>query len=174
MTPSGAEFGIRRIMVALDGSAHASGAPEAAAALAARLHAELEGVFVQDIDLARLAALPIGREIQFLTGRGRDFTADELDAHNVEQEACARRAIAAAAARARVGLRVSGGARPGPCRGPQRRRPGRPADRRHRQRVAGRAGAAWRNGPGGGRARPAFGHDLEARDPRDRPPAGLP
>ena len=90
MTSSGAEFGIRRIMVALDGSAHASGAPEAAAALAARLHAELEGVFVQDIDLARLAALPIGREIQFLTGRGRDFTADELDAHNLEQEACAR------------------------------------------------------------------------------------
>ena len=103
MTPADAEFGVRRIIVALDGSAHASGAPETAAALAARLHAELEGVFVQDIDLARLAALPIGREIQFLTGRGRDFTADELDAHNLEQEACARQAIAAAAARARVG-----------------------------------------------------------------------
>ena len=103
MTPSDAAFGVRRIVVALDGSAHASGAPETAAALAARLQAELEGVFVQDIDLARLAALPIGREIQFLTGRGRDFTADELDAHNLEQEACARRVIAAAAARERVG-----------------------------------------------------------------------
>jgi len=96
------DFGVRRILVALDGSAHAGGALEAAAALAARLHAELEGIFVQDVDLARLAALPIGREIQFLTGQSRDFTADELDAQNREQEARARQAIAAAAARAHV------------------------------------------------------------------------
>ena len=102
MTPPDADFGVRRIMVALDGSAHADGTLEAAAALAARLHAEIEGVFVQDIDLARLATLPIGREVQFLTGRGRDFTTDELDVQNREQEVSARRAIAAAAARARV------------------------------------------------------------------------
>ena len=102
MTPLDAEFGVRRIMVAIDGSIHASAALEAAAALAAQLHAELEGVFVQDVDLARLAALPVGREIQFLSGRGRNFTADELDSQNREQEACARRAIVAAAERACV------------------------------------------------------------------------
>ena len=90
MTVPDTDFGVRRILVALDGSVHASGALEAATALAARLHAELEGIFVQDVDLARLAALPIGREIQFLTGQGRDFTADELDAQNREQEARAR------------------------------------------------------------------------------------
>ena len=102
MTLPDTDFGVRRILVALDGSAHASGALEAATALATRLHAELEGIFVQDVDLARLAALPIGREIQLLTGQGRDFTADELDAQNREQEARARRAIAAAAAQAHV------------------------------------------------------------------------
>jgi len=102
VTPPEVEFEVRRIMVALDGSMHASAALDAATALAAKLHAELEGVFVQDVNLARLAALPVGREIQFLTGRGRNFTTDELDAQNREQELCARRAIAAAAARARV------------------------------------------------------------------------
>ena len=111
MTRSDTEFGFRRILVALDGTAHTSGAPEAAAVLAASLHAELEVVYVQDIELARLAALPIGREIHFLTGKGRNFTADALDSHNLELEACARRAIAAAAARTRIeyAFRVTSG-----------------------------------------------------------------
>ena len=102
MTPRDKDFDVRRIVVAIDNSVPATSALEAAAALAAQLHAELEGIFVQDIDLARLAALPVGREIQFFTGRGRDFTADALDAQNREQEISARRAIATAAARARV------------------------------------------------------------------------
>ena len=102
MTPQDTGFEIRRIMVAHDGSAHANAALEAAVALAQRLHAELEGIFVQDTDLAKLAALPVGREIQFLTGKGRDFTNEEFDAQNSEQELCAKRAIAAAAGRARV------------------------------------------------------------------------
>ena len=102
MTPQDTGFAIRRIMVALDGSTHANAALEAAVALAQQLHAELEGIFVQDTDLARLAALPVGREIQFLTGKGRDFTKEELDAQTSEQELCAKRAIAAAAGRARI------------------------------------------------------------------------
>lgn len=102
MTPPDKQFDVRRIAVAIDSSAHATAALEAAAALAAQLHAELEGIFVRDIALTRLAALPVGREIQFLTGRGRDFTADALDAQNREQEVSARRAIATAAAHARV------------------------------------------------------------------------
>ena len=102
MTLPKKEFSVRRIAVAIDSSAHATAALEAAADLAAQLHAELEGIFVRDIALTRLAALPVGREIQFLTGRGRDFTADALDAQNREQEISARRAIATAAAHARV------------------------------------------------------------------------
>lgn len=95
-------FVIRRIVVAIDSSAHGSAALEAAAGLAARLHAELEGIFVEDINLARLAELPVGREVRFPSGSGRDFTPEELHAQFREQEVFARRAIAEAARRARV------------------------------------------------------------------------
>lgn len=102
MSPIENSFEVHRIVVAIDSSAHAASALEAAATLAAELHAELEGIFVEDINLARLAQLPVGREIQFLTGQARDFTAASLEAQNKEQEFSARRAIAAAAARARI------------------------------------------------------------------------
>ena len=95
-------FSVRRIVVAIDSSSYARAALEAAAGLAARLHADLEGIYVQDINLARLAELPVGREIRFPTGQGRDYTASELDSQYQEQEVHARRAIADAAARARV------------------------------------------------------------------------
>ncbi|MBT5049065.1 MAG: universal stress protein [Rhodospirillaceae bacterium] len=103
MTPPETGFDVRRIVVAIDSSSHAAAALEAAATLASQLHAELEGIFVQDINLTRLADLPVGREIQFLTGRGRDFTTEALSAQNREQEGTARRALAAAARRARIG-----------------------------------------------------------------------
>ena len=102
MSRPGPGFEVRRIVVAIDSSSNAASALEEAAGLAARLHAELEGVYVQDINLVRLAGLPVGREIQFLTGKGRDFTADALEADTRAQEFAARQAMAAAAARARV------------------------------------------------------------------------
>lgn len=102
MTPSGHAFEIRRIVVALDNSRLAAAALDAAATLAAQLHAELEGIFVEDINLARLAELPVGREIHFMTGRASDFTAASLEAQYREQAYAARRAIAAAAARVRI------------------------------------------------------------------------
>lgn len=95
-------FDVHRIVVAIDSSSHAASALEAAATLAAALHAELEGIFVEDINLARLAELPVGREVQFLTGQARDFTSSALAAQNKAQEFSARRAIAAAASRARI------------------------------------------------------------------------
>lgn len=111
MTAAENGFEVRRIVVAIDSSRHAGAALMAAARLAARLHAELEGIYVQDINLARLAELPVGREIQFLTGRSRDFTAEALSAQNREQELAARRAIAKAAEQARIthGFRVAQG-----------------------------------------------------------------
>ena len=102
MSRPGPGFDVRRIVVAIERAADATAALEEAAGLAARFHAELEGVFVQDINLVRLAGLPVGREIQFLTGQVRDFTADALEAETRAQEFAARRAVAAAAARARV------------------------------------------------------------------------
>lgn len=102
MTPAEVGFDVRRIVVAIDSSAHAAAALDAATTLAAQLHAELEGIFVQDVNLTRLAELPVGREIQFLTGRSRDFTTEALAAQNRDQETAARHAIAKAAAAARI------------------------------------------------------------------------
>ena len=59
---------IRRILVALDATAESLAALNAAADLAMQLHAELFGLFVEDINLARLAALPIAREIDLAAG----------------------------------------------------------------------------------------------------------
>jgi nucleotide-binding universal stress UspA family protein len=53
---------IRRILLALDTATHNLSVFEAATALAARLDAELHALFVEDINLLRLAALPFARE----------------------------------------------------------------------------------------------------------------
>jgi nucleotide-binding universal stress UspA family protein len=56
---------IRRILVALDASRHSLAALEAAAELAAIMEAELEGLFVEDANLLRLAGLPLAREVRY-------------------------------------------------------------------------------------------------------------
>ncbi len=92
---------IRRIVVAADASAHGRAALEAAVLLAARLEAELEGLFVEDVNLKRLAGLPVGREIRFGFGTaGRDTAAiaDDLRA----EAANLRRALEAAALAAHI------------------------------------------------------------------------
>ncbi len=58
---AGSTAAIRRILVALDGSDHSLAALEAALCLSARLQAELEALFVEDIDLLRMADLPCAR-----------------------------------------------------------------------------------------------------------------
>ncbi|MPY68812.1 MAG: hypothetical protein GEU92_01870 [Alphaproteobacteria bacterium] len=95
-------FVVRRIVVAMDSSPHSRAALDAAAALAARLHAELEGLFVEDIDLFNLAALPFGREFNLATGAARAFDAAALAEQLARQAAEMRRAVAVAAARAHV------------------------------------------------------------------------
>jgi nucleotide-binding universal stress UspA family protein len=83
----------RRILVAIDASAASLDALAAAASLAERLGAELEGLFVEDEDLLRFAALPFG-EVVRSPGGGRE----RLDA------AAAEAALRALAAHARVAL----------------------------------------------------------------------
>ena len=61
-----------RIIVALEPSPHGLAALEAAAEMASRLHAELIGVYVEDIDLLRMAGLPFSREFTLSATRGRD------------------------------------------------------------------------------------------------------
>jgi nucleotide-binding universal stress UspA family protein len=93
---------IQRILVALDASPHSLAALEAAVALAADLHAELLGLFVEDADLLRLAGLPFARELGLYSTTPRP-----LDEPQVERELRARarraeQALAAMADRAQV------------------------------------------------------------------------
>jgi nucleotide-binding universal stress UspA family protein len=93
---------IRRILVALDSSRHSVAALEAAAELAAHTEAELFGLFVEDINLLRLARLPFASQVSTASA-----TAESVDSARMERElrgqaTQARRALAAAAERARV------------------------------------------------------------------------
>lgn len=55
---------VRRILVALDSSAGSAATLELAATLAAATASELRGLFIEDLDLLRLAELPFAREIR--------------------------------------------------------------------------------------------------------------
>jgi nucleotide-binding universal stress UspA family protein len=76
-----AETIIRRVAVALDASAQNSQALQAAAELAASLQAELEGIFIEDINLIRLTELPFIREI-----RPASMTEEPFNIQRMEQE----------------------------------------------------------------------------------------
>lgn len=94
----------RRIVVAVDRSEQARAAVEAAADLARRLRAELIALFVEDVDLVRLAQLPFVREI------GVNAEVRELDLPRIErrfrsESREAREACERAAGRCRVALR---------------------------------------------------------------------
>lgn len=82
---------IRRILVALDASQHSLAALEMAASMAELLHAELMGVFVEDINLLRVAQLPFVQEVRYPMARLR-----EIDEARMTQQL---RALAAQAER---------------------------------------------------------------------------
>ncbi|HEY0945009.1 MAG TPA: universal stress protein [Opitutaceae bacterium] len=94
--------GFRRILVALDASPHSFAALEAAAEMAAGLEAELFGLFVEDINLLRLAELPFAQEVSPLHAGMRR----ELDRPTME------RALRVAARRAREAMAAVIGRRP--------------------------------------------------------------
>lgn len=72
---------IQRILVALDASPHSLAALETAVDLAERLGAELQGLFVEDINLLRLAQLPFARELRFPSS-----TAQKVDQPHMEEQ----------------------------------------------------------------------------------------
>ncbi len=84
---------IRRILVGLDASAHSLAALDAAAVLAARLGAQLAGMFVEEEDLLRLAALPFARA----------YSTEAADLARIDPDAM-RRALHIQAERARRAL----------------------------------------------------------------------
>ena len=65
---------VLRILVALDASQYGRAALEAAAHLAAEMSAELHGLFVEDVDLLRIAGLPFTREIAYPSAAQRELT----------------------------------------------------------------------------------------------------
>jgi nucleotide-binding universal stress UspA family protein len=96
------ELTIRRILVALDTSQHSLAALQAAVELAARLKAELVGLFVEDINLLRLAGLPFAREIRYPSAIVQQLDSPRLEQELKAQGAQARRALAAVAEQAQV------------------------------------------------------------------------
>lgn len=93
---------IRRILVALDASPHSLAALDAAVDLAARMKAELSGVFVEDVDLLRLADAPKAQEIAYPAARGTPLTRAIMERRLRAQSEQIRDALRAAAHRARV------------------------------------------------------------------------
>jgi nucleotide-binding universal stress UspA family protein len=71
---------IRRVLVALDAASSGAAAVESAARLAALLGAELHGLFVEDIDLLRLAALPFAQEVAFSSAAERRIEVSAVEA----------------------------------------------------------------------------------------------
>jgi nucleotide-binding universal stress UspA family protein len=94
-------FNLRHILVALDASAHSLAAVEAAADLAAAMKAEMDGLFVEDINLIRLASLPCTREVR-QTASVVSLDLEQMERALKAQAAEARQALAAAARRAHV------------------------------------------------------------------------
>jgi nucleotide-binding universal stress UspA family protein len=93
------EIRIRRILVALDASTHSLAALEAAADLAANLHAELIGLFVEDENLLHLAGLPFAQELSAPSATSRPMSSKKMEHQLRLQASQARRALKMAADR---------------------------------------------------------------------------
>lgn len=105
---SAPESGIRRILLALSGTAEELARIEAAAELAAALEAELSALFVEDVDLLRASRLPsmweMGRYSAQLRLMQADSTMRQLQAAARRMEQALHRV--AAARRLRYSFRV--------------------------------------------------------------------
>jgi nucleotide-binding universal stress UspA family protein len=99
---TGGEAAFRRILVGLDASPASLSATTAAAALAARLGAELLGLFVEDEDLLRLAALPFAGVVRIPSGVREPLDRERAEAELRAVGARARDALARAAASGRL------------------------------------------------------------------------
>jgi nucleotide-binding universal stress UspA family protein len=102
---------IQRILVALDASPHSVAALEAAVELADRFQAELEGLFVEDINLLRMAELPFTHEVGAFSARRRRLDTTEMERQLRAQTVRIRRIFRSATQRReiRCTFRVSRG-----------------------------------------------------------------
>lgn len=79
MNPLDDLFSVRRILVALDPMRSGAGLLDTAVEFAHRVEAELEGLFVEDVDLMRLAALPFVHEVSLTGGLAKPLDLDVLE-----------------------------------------------------------------------------------------------
>ncbi len=90
---------IRRILVALDTSPHSLAALDAAAGVAVLFKAELLGLFVEDINLVRLAGLPFAHEVGYPSAVRHKLSANGMERSLRLAAQAARDALAAVAGR---------------------------------------------------------------------------
>ena len=90
------------ILVALDTSPNSTAALMAAAELAAALHMELRGLFVEDINLLHLCGLPFGLEIGSFTAKPRRLEQAQLERDFRIQATVLRKTMADIAGQQRV------------------------------------------------------------------------
>lgn len=93
---------IRRIAVALGREASDTALLDTLARFASESAAELAGLFVEDVDLLRLAQLPFAREISLLTSAERPLDPAEIERQLKVQAAAVQRTLASTAERAGV------------------------------------------------------------------------
>lgn len=96
------EVTFRRILVALDTSHHSLAALEAAVEMAASMKAELKGLYVEDVNLLRVAGSPVAREMRFPFVSTAQLDRVRMARQLRAQAAQARRALASACERREV------------------------------------------------------------------------
>ncbi|MCF8384016.1 MAG: universal stress protein [Chlorobium sp.] len=77
--PKPERYVIKSIAVGIDCSPHSMASLKAAAELAARMNAELIGIFVEDINLLRIADLPFSQEIRLYSAQPESMSTAELE-----------------------------------------------------------------------------------------------
>jgi len=112
MNQEESQHSIRRILVALDASPASLTALETAAELATALGAELLGLFVEDINLVRLATLSFSHEVGLFSGTRRQVNSISIERQLRVQAGRARHALASVSERSQVSwsFRVARGA----------------------------------------------------------------
>jgi nucleotide-binding universal stress UspA family protein len=93
---------VEYILVALDMSPHSEAALAAAAQLAAALHLELRGLYVEDVNLLRLCGLPFGIEYGTFTAMPRRIEQNHLEREFRIQAARLRKIMADIAGQNRI------------------------------------------------------------------------
>jgi len=93
---------IQRILIGLDTSHHSLAALRAAAQLASSLGAELHGIFVEDVNLLRVAELSVAQELQFPFATRARLNPTRMRRQLRAQAQQARRALSSVCERERI------------------------------------------------------------------------